>query len=121
MLTYLKEVMNQEIVWKRPHIDVLRHLYLKCYVGDDVIENDSMLKYCFRDSEITHGRLAIRELQRKSFIISIEKDGKMWISINKRFLPQIKKLIEYTCVQVHRSTADGKSHSSRVQIQILFL
>lgn len=99
MLTYLKEVMNQEIVWKQPHIDVLRHLYLKCYVGDDVIENDSMLKYCFRDSEITHGRLAIRELQRKSFIISIEKDGKMWISINKRFLPQIKKLIEYTCVR----------------------
>lgn len=99
MLAYLKEVMDQEIVWKQAHIDVLRHLYLKCYVGDFVIEHESMLKYCFRDTEITHGRLAVRELQRKSFIITIEKDGKMWISINKRLLPQIKKLIEYSCVR----------------------
>ncbi|MFZ0510354.1 MAG: hypothetical protein WAM14_02000 [Candidatus Nitrosopolaris sp.] len=91
--------MNQEIVWKQSHIDVLRHLYLKCYVGDCVIENESMLKNCFRGSEIAFGILAISELQQKSFVISIEEDGKMWISINKRFLPQIKKLIEYTCVR----------------------
>lgn len=91
--------MSHEIVWKQSHIDVLRHLYLKCYIGECVIENESILKSCFRGSETAYGRLAINELQQKSFVISMEKDGKMWISINRRFLPQIKKLIEYTPVR----------------------
>jgi hypothetical protein len=88
--------MNQEIVWKQSHIDVLRHLYLKCYVGGCVIEKESMLKDCFRGCEVVYGRLAISDLQQKSFVNSIAKDGKIWISVNKSFLPQIKKIIEYT-------------------------
>jgi hypothetical protein len=88
--------MNLEIVWKQSHIDVLRHLYLKCYVGGCVIEKESMLKDCFRGSEVVYGRLAIKDLEQKSFVILRQKDVKVWISIDKRFLPQIKKLIEYT-------------------------
>jgi hypothetical protein len=39
--------------------------------------------------------MAINNLTQK-FVILTKKDGKVWISIDKRFLPQIKKLIEYT-------------------------
>lgn len=42
------------------------------------------------------GEMALNDLQQKSFVLSSNKNGKMLISVNKRFLPQIKRIIDYT-------------------------
>lgn len=55
-----------------------------------------MLKDCFRGSEVVDGKLALEDLQQTSFVLSSDKNGKVWISVNKRFLPQIKRIIDYT-------------------------
>lgn len=88
--------MGENIVWKQSHFVALRYLYLKCYVGGCTIAKETMLKDCFRGSEVVDGKIALNELQQKSFVLSSNKNGKMLISVNKHFLPQIKRIIDYT-------------------------
>lgn len=88
--------MGEDIVWKQSHFVALRYLYLKCFIGGCTIAKETMLKDCFRGSEAVEGKMALNELLQKSFVLSSNKNGKMWISVNKRFLPQIKRIIDYT-------------------------
>lgn len=88
--------MGENIVWKQSHFVALRYLYLKCYVDGCTIAKETMLKDCFRGSEVMGGEVALNDLQQKSFVLSSNKNGKMLISVNKRFLPQIKRIIDYT-------------------------
>jgi hypothetical protein len=89
-------VAADDVVWKQSHFAALRYLYLKCYVGGCTVAKETMLKDCFRGTEVADGKLAINDLERKSLVLSLNKNGTTCISVNKRFLPQIKRLIDYT-------------------------
>jgi hypothetical protein len=88
--------VGENIVWKQSHFVALRYLYLKCYIGSCTIAKETMLKDCFRGSEVVDGKTALNHLQQISFVLPSNKNGKMLISVNKRFLPQIKRIINYT-------------------------
>ncbi len=88
--------MGEVIAWKQSHFVALRYLYLKCYVGGCTIAKETMLKDCFRGAEVVDGKLALNDLQQISFVLLSNKNRKMLISVNKRFLPQIKRLIDNT-------------------------
>jgi hypothetical protein len=88
--------VGETIAWKQLHFVALRYLYLKCFVGGCTIAKETMLKECFRGSEVVGGKLILNDLQQKSFVLLSNKDGKTHLSVNKRFLPQIKRLVDCT-------------------------
>jgi hypothetical protein len=86
--------VGEVIAWKQSHFVALRYLYLKCYVGGCTIAKESMLKDCFRGNEVVDGKMALNDLQQISFVLLSNKNR--LISVNKRFLPQIKRIIDNT-------------------------